>query len=151
MVAHRLSTVVDADQILVVKAGQIAERGTHTQLLAASGLYRQLYDAQHGGRRRRAATESLGGDSLAELTTAIADGEASGPALAELARAMTREPEPRLSWRLVAAAGALLEDGDPASLRALAEQEGDLSSARLARELLRDLGLDRPDHLKEAA
>jgi ATP-binding cassette, subfamily B, bacterial len=46
VIAHRLSTVRAADQILVVDGGQIAERGTHDQLLAASGVYAGLYRTQ---------------------------------------------------------------------------------------------------------
>ncbi|MGH8866696.1 MAG: ABC transporter ATP-binding protein [Actinomycetes bacterium] len=46
VIAHRLSTVRDADQILVVEAGRIVERGTHTELLAAGGLYAELYRTQ---------------------------------------------------------------------------------------------------------
>lgn len=46
MIAHRLSTVVDADQIIVLKDGRIAEVGTHAQLLARGGEYRQLWDLQ---------------------------------------------------------------------------------------------------------
>ncbi|MCA8884531.1 MAG: ABC transporter ATP-binding protein/permease, partial [Rhodobacteraceae bacterium] len=45
-IAHRLSTVVDADQILVLEAGQVAEQGTHADLLARGGRYAQLWDAQ---------------------------------------------------------------------------------------------------------
>ena len=46
VIAHRLSTIREADQILVVDAGRIAERGTHTELLAAGGLYADLYHTQ---------------------------------------------------------------------------------------------------------
>ena len=46
VIAHRLSTVRAADQILVVDGGQIAERGTHDELLAASGVYAGLYRTQ---------------------------------------------------------------------------------------------------------
>ncbi|MGH8319238.1 MAG: ABC transporter ATP-binding protein [Steroidobacteraceae bacterium] len=46
VIAHRLSTVVRADQILVLKAGRIAERGTHAQLLAEAGVYAELYRRQ---------------------------------------------------------------------------------------------------------
>jgi ATP-binding cassette subfamily B protein len=46
VIAHRLSTVREADQILVVDSGQIRERGTHDELLAAGGLYAELYRTQ---------------------------------------------------------------------------------------------------------
>jgi ATP-binding cassette subfamily B protein len=46
VIAHRLSTVRDANQILVVDAGRIVERGTHDELLAADGLYAELYRTQ---------------------------------------------------------------------------------------------------------
>jgi subfamily B ATP-binding cassette protein MsbA len=47
VIAHRLSTIRSADQILVLEAGEIVERGTHTELLALGGRYRQLYDKQY--------------------------------------------------------------------------------------------------------
>jgi subfamily B ATP-binding cassette protein MsbA len=47
VIAHRLSTIRGADQILVIEGGEIAERGTHAELLAANGRYRQLYDRQY--------------------------------------------------------------------------------------------------------
>ena len=46
VIAHRLSTVREADQILVIEAGQVVERGTHEELLAAGGLYADLYITQ---------------------------------------------------------------------------------------------------------
>ncbi len=46
VIAHRLSTIRAADQILVVDGGQIAERGTHDELLAAGGVYAGLYRTQ---------------------------------------------------------------------------------------------------------
>lgn len=46
VIAHRLSTVVDADQILVMDKGRIVERGTHDGLLAAGGLYAQMWALQ---------------------------------------------------------------------------------------------------------
>lgn len=47
VIAHRLSTIRSADQILVLEAGEIIERGTHEELLAAGGRYKQLYDKQY--------------------------------------------------------------------------------------------------------
>jgi subfamily B ATP-binding cassette protein MsbA len=47
VIAHRLSTIRSADQILVLEAGQIVERGNHSELLALNGRYRQLYDKQY--------------------------------------------------------------------------------------------------------
>ena len=46
VIAHRLSTVRDADLILVIDEGRIVERGTHTELLASGGLYAELYSTQ---------------------------------------------------------------------------------------------------------
>ena len=47
VIAHRLSTIRSADQILVLEGGEIIERGTHEDLLASGGRYRQLYDKQY--------------------------------------------------------------------------------------------------------
>ena len=47
VIAHRLSTIESADQILVLENGEIVERGTHEELLARAGRYRQLYDKQY--------------------------------------------------------------------------------------------------------
>ena len=46
VIAHRLSTVRDADLIVVLDGGRIVERGSHDELMAAGGRYRQLYDLQ---------------------------------------------------------------------------------------------------------
>ncbi len=48
VIAHRLSTVIDADLIYVLEGGQVKERGSHRELLAQRGLYASLYAAQSG-------------------------------------------------------------------------------------------------------
>jgi ABC-type multidrug transport system fused ATPase/permease subunit len=46
VIAHRLATIQNADKILVLDKGHIAEEGTHQELLAQGGLYRKLYELQ---------------------------------------------------------------------------------------------------------
>jgi len=62
VIAHRLSTVVNADQIIVLEAGEIAERGTHSELLANGGLYASMWarqrEADEAEERLRTAREN---------------------------------------------------------------------------------------------
>ncbi len=46
MIAHRLSTVIDADEIIVLQDGDVAERGDHATLLAKGGLYARMWGLQ---------------------------------------------------------------------------------------------------------
>ena len=46
VIAHRLSTVMAADQIVVLQAGEIVERGRHDELVTRGGLYADLYETQ---------------------------------------------------------------------------------------------------------
>ncbi|HKG15677.1 MAG TPA: ATP-binding cassette domain-containing protein, partial [Pyrinomonadaceae bacterium] len=65
VVAHRLSTVQRADQILVLHHGELRERGTHQQLLARRDLYWRLYKLQYADDSRGGAAPGLPlGDSL---------------------------------------------------------------------------------------
>jgi len=54
VIAHRLSTIRNADQILVVDGGRIVERGTHDELHARAGLYRDLYETQFANQEESA-------------------------------------------------------------------------------------------------
>jgi ATP-binding cassette subfamily B multidrug efflux pump len=57
VIAHRLSTVREADQILVINEGDVIERGTHKELLAQRGFYHQLYTSQFRGNLGKAEKE----------------------------------------------------------------------------------------------
>jgi ABC-type multidrug transport system fused ATPase/permease subunit len=58
VIAHRLSTVQRADQILVIDEGRIVERGDHELLHASGGLYRRLYELQFSEPSSGEATEA---------------------------------------------------------------------------------------------
>jgi ATP-binding cassette subfamily B protein len=58
MIAHRLSTVVDADEIIVLEQGRVVERGSHAQLLASRGAYARLWQLQK--REASGASASIG-------------------------------------------------------------------------------------------
>jgi ABC-type transport system involved in Fe-S cluster assembly fused permease/ATPase subunit len=66
MIAHRLSTVVNADEILVLEKGKIAERGTHADLLAKGNVYARMWERQQEVRR---AEETLAQSAEAGVTT----------------------------------------------------------------------------------
>lgn len=87
MVAHRLSTIRDADVILVVADGRIVEHGSHDELIARDGVYREMWEVQLGERTLKQLTEHLSRSDLAPADLALAN---VGPA--PLAPADLRPP-----------------------------------------------------------
>jgi ABC-type multidrug transport system fused ATPase/permease subunit len=71
VIAHRLSTITSADQILVLEDGQIVERGTHRELLALGGRYRELYERQNRVEQDRFVNP--GEDPVTELEADVHD------------------------------------------------------------------------------
>ena len=72
VIAHRLSTVINADEIIVLEGGRIAERGAHADLLAARGTYAAMWDRQRKADAARAAlrgTDERGNDGGADRET----------------------------------------------------------------------------------
>jgi len=78
VIAHRLSTVIGADEIIVLRDGLIAERGTHRQLLALGGLYASMWDRQREAteaeeRLRRARETDADGVIVRRRTAEVAE------------------------------------------------------------------------------
>ncbi len=61
LISHRINTLMQADQIMVLEHGKVAELGTHRQLLAKDGIYKKIYDVQMN-RDDRILTETKGGE-----------------------------------------------------------------------------------------
>jgi subfamily B ATP-binding cassette protein MsbA len=57
VIAHRLTTVRDADEIVVLEGGKVVQQGSHEELLRAGGLYRRLYDLQFRDEEPAAYTQ----------------------------------------------------------------------------------------------
>ena len=63
LISHRITTLMQADRILVLENGRVAESGTHRELLARGGIYRKIYDVQ-AGRDETDATKEAPGDGI---------------------------------------------------------------------------------------
>ncbi len=90
VIAHRLSTVQAADQILVVDGGQIVERGTHGELLAVGGVYAGLYRTQFA--RQAALRSLLGGRRRGDRTRGRDDARSAHASAKNCAIGTTLEP-----------------------------------------------------------
>ena len=107
VVAHRLSTIVDADQILVLERGRIAERGTHGELLATAGAYARMWNSQEqlsayayaeGDAEDAGAVEAVDG-STARTDGLNGAGSSSAAAVPDSGRA--RRSAPSIMWRMM--------------------------------------------------
>lgn len=103
VVAHRLSTIVDADQILVLERGRIAERGTHGELLADAGVYANMWNSQE--QLSAYAYAEDGAEDVAVAEAAEGDDGRDGADMADAAAAPgsdhARRSAPSIMWRMM--------------------------------------------------
>lgn len=78
IIAHRISAVRNADEILVLADGAIAERGTHETLLAKRGLYYETYLSQYGEASMAGTGADADGGADAKAEAAMTDADADG-------------------------------------------------------------------------
>ena len=103
VVAHRLSTIVGADQILVLERGRIAERGTHDELLADAGVYARMWNSQE--QLSAYAYAKDGAEDVAVAEAAEGDDGRDGADMADAAAAPgsdhARRSAPSIMWRMM--------------------------------------------------
>src|SRR5690606_37088521 len=92
-IAHRLSTVQDMDQILVLHRGEVREAGTHQELLARRGIYHRLYQLQFPGAAGVAAGGEAAGTRHPADDRRPGPGEPSASASADETERARREAE----------------------------------------------------------
>ena len=106
VVAHRLSTIVDADQILVLERGRIAERGTNSELLADAGVYARMWNSQEQlsayAYTDDEGAEDAGDDAEAVTGSAANTGAGAGAhAAAGQDTGHARRSAPSIMWRMM--------------------------------------------------
>lgn len=103
VVAHRLSTIVGADQILVLERGRIAERGTHDELLTDAGVYARMWNSQE--QLSAYAYAEDGAEDVAMAEAAEGDDGRDGADMADAAAAPgsdhARRSAPSIMWRMM--------------------------------------------------
>lgn len=103
VVAHRLSTIVDVDQILVLERGRIAEHGTHDELLADAGVYARMWNSQE--QLSAYAYAEDGAEDVAMAEAAEGDDGRDGADMADAAAAPgsdhARRSAPSIMWRMM--------------------------------------------------
>jgi len=123
VIAHRLSTIRHADLILVMSDGQIVERGTHEQLLAKRGLYRQLYNVQmkgHTTSRPVIAIASVIAGSSGHKDRHVTVAEVERVLASTLGASIPKAQVARAASFLVKAVQPLLDEGSADAPRILA-------------------------------
>lgn len=103
VVAHRLSTIMDADQILVLERGRIAEHGTHGELLTTAGAYARMWNSQE--QLSAYAYAEDGAEDVAVAEAAEGDDGRDGADMADAAAAPgsdhARRSAPSIMWRMM--------------------------------------------------
>lgn len=106
VVAHRLSTIVNADQILVLKRGRIAERGTHDELLSDAGVYARMWNSQKQLSAYAYADDEGAEDMSANAEDAVENADDAGTAVGASPTAVSaakpaRRSAPSIMWRMM--------------------------------------------------
>ena len=107
VVAHRLSTIVDADQILVLERGRIAERGTHGELLSDMGVYARMWNSQEQLSAYAYAEDGAEDVAVAEAAEGVGvcgagrDGVGVAAAAAAPGSDHARRSAPSIMWRMM--------------------------------------------------